>query len=141
MTARRYELQLDLYLPVDTASPRRRPAMVAVHGGGFSGGGRQSEATWCRRLAARGYVCAAIDYRLHPGSSAAQDPLKMPAIIMNATEDARAAIRWLRANAASYKIDPARLGAIGARCGDTLLSRFVGLFLRHLPRVGHETRV
>lgn len=91
--------------------------MVAIHGGGFSGGNRKSEGTWCQRLAARGYVCATTDYRLHEGISPTQDPLAFVDIITNATEDVRAAIRWLRANAPTYKIDPSRIGAIGASAG------------------------
>tara|TARA_B110000208_G_scaffold170193_1_gene211542 strand:+ start:2339 stop:3139 length:801 start_codon:yes stop_codon:yes gene_type:complete len=121
----KYALKLDIYLPVDVASPRLRPAMVAVHGGGFSGGARQSEATWCQRLAARGYVCATVDYRLHPGASPTTDPLAMPGIIMNATEDVRAAIRWLRGNAAAYKIDVSRVGAIGASAGGIITAFLV----------------
>lgn len=127
----KYNLQLDLYLPVDAATARLRPAMVAVHGGGFSGGNRQSEGTWCQRLAARGYVCATVDYRLHPGISPDQDPLAFLAIIVNATEDTRAAIRWLRANAAKYKIDTTRVGAIGASAGAIITA-----FLATVPGEG-----
>ena len=115
--SKKYNLQLDLYLPKDDTTTRLRPTMVAVHGGGFSGGNRQSEGTWCQRLAARGYVCATVDYRLHAGISPGQDPLAFLGIILNATEDTRAAIRWLRANAAKYKIDTTRVGAIGASAG------------------------
>jgi pectinesterase len=100
----KYQLQLDLFLPTNDSPSRMRPAMVAVHGGGFSGGTRQSEAKWCRRLAARGYVCATVDYRLHQGINPSKDPLHYPGVILNATEDTRAAIRWLRANAEKYRI-------------------------------------
>jgi dienelactone hydrolase len=113
----KYNLQLDLFLPLDRSSTRLRPCMVAVHGGGFSGGNRQSEGTWCRRLAARGYVCAAVSYRLHPGINPNKDPLEYLSVIMGATVDVRAAIRWLRANAEKYQIDKTRVGAIGASAG------------------------
>lgn len=127
----KYALQLDLYLPLHDSATRLRPAMVALHGGGFSGGSRQSEGTWCQRLAARGYACAATDYRLHPGLSPSADPLRFPAIVMNATEDARAAIRWLRVNAAQFRIDPSRIGAIGASAG-----AMIAAFLVSVPGEG-----
>ena len=113
----KYALQLDLYLPLNDSATRLRPAVVAIHGGGFSGGDRHSEGTWCQRLAARGYVCATTEYRLHTGLKPGADPLQFPAVILNATEDTRAAIRWLRTNAAKFRIDTSRIGAMGASAG------------------------
>ena len=55
----------DLYRPKDD-SAARRPLMIWMHGGGFKFGSKDAKGTrlWCETFARRGYVCAAIDYRL-----------------------------------------------------------------------------
>jgi acetyl esterase len=61
------ELQLDVWRPPDrddVAGPERRPAVVAVHGGGGLQGGRSEEALWGAWLAEQGHVVFSIDYRL-----------------------------------------------------------------------------
>ena len=113
----KYRLQLDLFQPARDNATAPRPAVVAVHGGGFSEGFRQSEGDWCRRFASLGYVCATVAYRVHPGASPAHDGLQYPALILNATEDVRAAVRYLRANAARFRIDPGRVASMGASAG------------------------
>jgi acetyl esterase/lipase len=85
------------------------PAIVAIHGGGFSAGDRASYTPLILRLAQHGYVAASIDYRLAPGS-------QFPA----ALQDAKTAVRFLRANAAKYSVDPERIAALGDSAGATL---------------------
>jgi acetyl esterase/lipase len=109
-------LKLDLLLPpARFAKAGPRPVIVYIHGGGWMGGGpRRSGAfsDWPRVLAsvaAQGYVVASVSYRF---SSEAPFPA--------AQKDVKAAIRWLRANAADYNIDKARFVTFGASAGGQL---------------------
>jgi acetyl esterase/lipase len=92
-----------------------RPAVLAIHGGGFRRGSRTSYIPLCITLARQGYVCATASYRLAPRH-------QFPA----AVEDAKAAVRFLRVNAAKYGIDPARIGVTGGSAGGHL-ALMVGL--------------
>src|SRR4029077_6944798 len=74
-----------------------RPAVIAIHGGGFQMGDRQEFDTLIAHLAQHGYVAATFYYRLAPRS-------QFPA----ALQDVKSAVRFLRANAAKYGIDPDR---------------------------------
>ena len=101
-------VHLDLFWP--TGSDRPRPAIVVVHGGGWLKGNKSKFRPIARRLAERGYVTAAIEYRL--GGEA-----KFPA----AVHDCMAAVRWLRANHRRLKIDPQRIAAVGGSAGGHLV--------------------
>lgn len=98
------ELRLDLAVPKEGEGPF--PAIVCLHGGGWIGGERQKMRGTIEVLARRGYVAISPDYRLAP-----QD--RFPAQI----EDCKAAVRWLRANAEKYHINPQRIGAFGFSAG------------------------
>ena len=98
------ELKLDLAVPKEGDGPF--PVVVCIHGGAWRGGKRQDLTQTLDVLAGRGYVAAAIGYRLVPAA-------KFPAQI----EDCKAAVRWLRANAKKYKIDAERIGAVGFSAG------------------------
>lgn len=106
-------LQLDLAMPKQGSGPF--PAVVCIHGGGFRAGKRDSYAALCVTLAARGYVAVTITYRLAPAHP-------FPAAVL----DCKAAVRWLRANAATYHIDPTRIGATGGSAGGHL-AQFLGV--------------
>lgn len=98
--------KLDLYLP---ASGSGHPLVVWVHGGAWLAGHKDNtRATW---LLERGYAVASINYRL---SQHAQFPAQI--------EDCKAAIRWLRANAARYGYDPEKIGVWGASAGGHLVA-------------------
>ena len=101
-------LVADLFVPNDKPGPL--PAVVIVHGGGWLNGDKTKFRSLALDLAARGYVTAAIEYRL--GGDA-----KYPAAI----HDCNAATRFLRANAPKYKIDCNRIGAIGGSAGAHLV--------------------
>ena len=92
------------------ASTELRPAILMVHGGGFRGGNRQSYLPLAARLAERGYVVATASYRLAPRH-------QFPA----AVEDIKAAVRFLRANAVRFGIDPEKIGAMGGSAGGHLV--------------------
>jgi acetyl esterase/lipase len=106
-------LQLDLAMPTNATRPL--PAILCIHGGGFRAGTRDNYDDLCRTLAAHGYVAVTITYRLAPA-------FPFPAAVF----DCKAAVRWLRANAALYHIDPARIGVTGASAGGHL-AQFLGV--------------
>jgi acetyl esterase/lipase len=100
-----HALQLDLYLPAAAkASPV--PGIVFVHGGGWRAGVRANFAPMAIRMAERGYAAATISYRLSP-----------EALYPAAVQDARAAVRWMRAHAAEYGIDPSKIAIGGGSAG------------------------
>ncbi len=105
-------LRLDLYRP---AADGPHPLVVYVHGGAWvtgtkrQGGPVRDFPAVLAQLAARGFVVAAVEYRL-------DGEAKFPAAI----EDVKAAIRFLRAGAAGYGIDPARVGIFGGSAGGQL---------------------
>jgi acetyl esterase/lipase len=96
-------LQLDLALP---AGPGPFPAVVCIHGGGWRFGNRKDLGKLIEELAGKGYVAATVSYRL-------SDRAPFPAQI----EDCKAAVRWLRANAARYQIKEDCIGCIGMSAG------------------------
>lgn len=106
------DLKMDIYFPSATWG-KPRPATVYVHGGAWIGGDKRDGAGILEipELLLRGYVVAAINYRLAP-------KYKFPAQI----EDVKCAIRSLRANAATYRIDPDRIGVWGGSAGGHLVS-------------------
>lgn len=112
-------LLLNMAAPREGAGPF--PAVVCIHGGGFRAGKRESHDALCVKLAERGYVAATVSYRLAPDH-------QFPA----AVHDVKAAVRWLRAHAAEYRIDPTRIGALGASAGGSL-AQLLGV-TAHVPR-------
>ena len=110
-------LKLDLYQPTgDTET--LRPALVWVHGGSFSGGDKTNivPVDVANTFAKQGYVVVSINYRLL-GSNCVANPNGCLVAALEAQHDAQAAVRWLRANAATYKIDPTRIGIGGESAG------------------------
>jgi acetyl esterase/lipase len=99
-------LKMDIYYPEIVLGPA--PAVVFVHGGAFVSGNRSYNP---RDFVERGYLVASIDYRLAPR-------YRWPAQI----EDTKCAIRYLRANANKYGLDPNRIGALGPSAGGHLVA-------------------
>jgi acetyl esterase/lipase len=98
------DLLLDLAVPKDVDGPF--PVVLCIHGGGWTRGDRADMQKTIETLAGHGYVAVSVDYRLAPKD-------RFPA----ALEDCKAAVRWLRANAGQYKIDPDRIAAVGFSAG------------------------
>ncbi|MBX3287429.1 MAG: alpha/beta hydrolase [Actinobacteria bacterium] len=107
-------LKLDLFLP-PAGGPATRPTVVLVHGGSFSGGDKSNMAGTARGYAQRGYVAVALGYRLDP--NAAESTQRYLAAATDAIDDGLEAVRWLRANATTYRIDPERIAVIGSSAG------------------------
>jgi acetyl esterase/lipase len=106
------------HLQLDLAQPKGAgpfPAILCIHGGGFRAGKRESYDGLCLTLAQKGYVAVTITYRLAPS-------FPFPA----AVQDSKAAVRWLRANASKYNIDPKRIGVTGGSAGGHL-AQFLGV--------------
>lgn len=102
-TAAGQPLLLDVYQP-RTSGPH--PAVISIHGGAWRAGDRTMDAAWGQRLAAAGFVCFAVDYRLAPQYT-------YPAQV----QDCARAVRWVRAHAGQYEVLPERIGAIGFSAG------------------------
>ncbi|MBN1124986.1 MAG: alpha/beta hydrolase [Sedimentisphaerales bacterium] len=101
--------RLDVYLPKDRKSSDQLPAIVWIHGGAWKAGSKD----WCPaiRFTRRDYAVVSINYRL-----------TQHAIFPAQIYDCKAAIRYLRANAAKYNIDPNRIGVWGGSAGGHLVA-------------------
>ncbi len=106
-------LQLNLARPKSGSGPF--PAIVCIHGGGFRAGHRDGYNKLCLTLAQQGYVAITVSYRLSP-------KYQFPA----AVQDVKAGVRWLRANAKKYNLDPDRIGVTGGSAGGHL-AQFLGV--------------
>jgi acetyl esterase/lipase len=113
------ELLLDLYEPVGDGAPELRPALLAVHGGGFRGGDKAQAnfVALCEDLASRGYLCASINYRLEKDDPPTQGADLHQRAIAAAIEDAGTALVWLHDHAEEYRIDHGRIAAGGGSAG------------------------
>lgn len=102
---------LDLYLPMPAQS--RRGAVVWIHGGGWAGGKKDDnrEVMVSRSLAAEGYLVASIDYQLATDAAPS-----WPQVLF----DCKNAVRYLRANAQKYGIDPDKIAVAGGSAGGHL---------------------
>ncbi|MBC7813614.1 MAG: alpha/beta hydrolase [Burkholderiales bacterium] len=103
------ELLLDIY--ESAASDAARPAVIVIHGGAGSYGDRSVEADRAQGLADAGYVAFNIEYRLLDGGV---NP--WPAQL----DDAQLAVRWIRANAERYNVNPDRICSLGHSFGGQL---------------------
>lgn len=101
--------KLDLYLPEKAADPL--PLLIWVHGGGWQNGSKDGCPPLRAGYVAQGYAVASINYRL---SGHAVFPAQI--------EDCKAAIRWLRAHAKEYSLDPQRFGVWGSSAGGHLVA-------------------
>ncbi len=117
------ELTLDLARPEGDGP---FPAIVFIHGGGWYQGSRHGYRPQIMAAARRGYVAATISYRLMKFDEKQKETTTATANFPAQIHDAKAAIRWLRANADKYKVDPDRIGVTGGSAGGHL-SLLVGL--------------
>jgi acetyl esterase/lipase len=131
------DLEMDISIPTnDTPPPSGRPAMLLIHGGAFMAGTKQDPGIVAMRkdFAKRGYVTAAIDYRLGMFQTASSvhcnisyflawdclnqtDTLEWTRAYYRGIQDARGAIRWLVNHAATFNIDPQNIFVVGESAG------------------------
>ena len=137
-------LKMDIYSPnlnseniVD--SEKGRAAVIVAHGGAFIGGAKddidQKSVAYCDSLAARGFVTASIEYRLGVTMSGdfnlfslamggtttlSIDSVDFARAVYRGVQDINAAVRYLRANAETYGIDPERIYVLGNSAGAIL---------------------
>jgi len=97
--------KLDIYWPAEGDGPF--PVIVSIHGGAFMGGDKRDvQITPMLEALERGYVVVGVNYRM-------SGEAKFSALV----HDVKAAIRWIRANAATYKFDPGRIAVWGGSAG------------------------
>ena len=104
--------RLDLVMPSERGD-KPRPGIVFVHGGGWRNGDKRA-GTFLQgaiEYAQKGYVCITVNYRL-------LDEAPFPACV----EDCKCAVRWLRAHAGNYNLDPQRVGGYGNSAGAHLVA-------------------
>jgi acetyl esterase/lipase len=97
--------KLDIYLPDESEGPF--PVILSIHGGAFMGCDKSdAQVTPALEGLERGYAVVAVNYRL-----------SWEAIFPALVQDAKAAVRWVRANASKYHFDPERIAAWGGSAG------------------------
>ncbi|MFM7182993.1 MAG: prolyl oligopeptidase family serine peptidase [Verrucomicrobiales bacterium] len=101
--------KLDLFVPEKADGPL--PLIIWIHGGGWQNGSKEGCPPLRNGYTERGYAVASINYRL---SGHAVFPAQI--------EDCKAAIRWLRAHAEEYRLDPKRFGVWGSSAGGHLVA-------------------
>ena len=112
--------KMDLYLPTSAPPARGFPAVLIIHGGGWTGGdkGAAREQNIGTTLAAAGYVGASVNYILaEKGASSAKT---LAQVWPRNLHECKTAVRFLRKNAAKYHIDPDHVGVIGGSAGGHL---------------------
>jgi arylsulfatase A len=105
------QLKLDVYQPPKSDQPGVVPGIIVVRGGAWRAGDKEFFGYIAGRLAMDGFVAASIEYRT-------SDEAKFPA----AVQDVKAAVRWMRAHAVEYGVDPDTIGAIGGSAGAHLVA-------------------
>ena len=103
----------DFYLPKGIPAGQRVPAVVIIHGGGWSGGDKAAarELNIGTNLALHGYVGMSINYKLSTDGK-----VTWPQNL----HDCKTAVRWLRKNADRLQVNPDRIGVIGGSAGGHL---------------------
>ncbi len=108
------DLKMDIILPFRQANENPRPLLIWVCGGAWVTMDRSAHIPWLFHIAHRGFTVASVEYRL---SNSAHFPAQL--------EDIKKAIRYLRAHAAAYGIDPHRI-AIGGESAGAYIAAMAG---------------
>lgn len=102
---------LNFYEPHNDSARTNRPAILAIHGGGWQGGDKPFGDQFAKELCPHGYVVFSINYRL-----AGRPNGTWPAQI----QDVQKALKYIRANATRFRIDPNRIASLGVSAGGHL---------------------
>ena len=108
---------MDLYLPSRRNRETRFPVVLQIHGGGWYRGDKATprERNIALNLAMAGFACASVNYVL--ADHAPRFPDRIKQVWPRNLHDCMTAVRFLRANAEKYKIDPNRIAALGTSAG------------------------
>jgi acetyl esterase/lipase len=104
-------MKLDVYLPPNAGARANRAGVLVVRGGGWRTGDKEFFGFIAGQLAKEGFVAASVEYRTSAEAT-------FPAAVY----DVKAAVRWLRAHAGMYGVDPSAIGAIGGSAGAHLVA-------------------
>ena len=130
--------RFDLYEPA-TDSSTRRPLIIWLHGGGFKFGKKTSGGmpTWSKTFARRGYVCAAVNYRLSK-----KHPLKNFADLVegcaNAVADVNEAICFFKTHCSEYRIDTNKIILGGNSAGGMIALQYACSSPAAMARLVHQ---
>jgi len=122
------DMKMDIYMPKED-SEKNRAAVLVVHGGAMVAGAKddfeQHSVNYCDSLAARGFVAASMDYRLGvtltgSGYRLHIDSTHFARSVYRGVQDVRAAVRYLRAHAEEWGINPDRIYLVGNSAGAIL---------------------
>ncbi|GJM29585.1 MAG: lipase [Cyclobacteriaceae bacterium] len=105
------KLSMEIYYPVPVDSDKTNPAMVFFFGGGWVGGSIAQFAPHAKYFAKRGITCFLAEYRIRD---------KHQTTPFESLKDAKSAIRYIRKNAAKFKVDPDSIIASGGSAGGHL---------------------
>lgn len=106
------ELVLHVFEPEGLKPSDRRPGYVVIHGGGWTGMGPERMFPFADHFARRGLVACSVQYRLAGA--------KTGATVFDCVKDARSAVRYVRAHAADFGIDPQKIIVSGGSAGGHL---------------------
>ena len=116
------DLEMDIYVPQGDTNTLR-PAIIFAHSGGFLTGNKNHDdmMAFCDSLSRKGYVTATINYRLgfYPISNINMHGTRA---VYRGIQDGMAAVRYMRANASTYDVDPDKIYFVGSSAGS-----FIGL--------------
>lgn len=106
------QLKIDAFFP---KNKKKVPAILFIHGGGWRSGDRSQHIPLAQHLAAKGFACFTVEYRL-----------STEALYPAAVYDLKAAVRWMRANSSRFHVDTAKIATLGFSAGGELAA-FIGI--------------
>ena len=110
-TVGKIKLRLYAFNPKNHSYQEKVPAIVFLHGGSWNGGSPAKFEPHCKYLAERGMVAITVEYRVKS---------RQNAMIEDCIEDAKSAMRWVRANSGKLGVDPNRIASGGGSAGGHL---------------------
>ncbi|NBR55539.1 MAG: alpha/beta hydrolase [Chitinophagia bacterium] len=123
------KLLLNLFMPPQVDTVKKRPLVIFIHGGGFRNNNKSSSISnkLGIRLGKKGFVVASIDYRL--GIAATNTNKDYHEAMYRAQQDARAAVRFFRKNASQYGIDETQIFLAGSSGMKDMLQKYKGYLI------------